>query len=321
MSTLFIQHHRLCFAASNQFSYMVWMSRTGDYYNFGTEGADGNLTDDSAIDVAFISRQDFRIKHLIALSDLIVMTEGNEWVISGGEVVTPKNITPQVQTNRGCTDVRPLIIGGQMIYVQRMGKTVRDMQYSYATEQYDGMDLTILAKHITKGKMIVDAAYRQEPDYMIFFVLSDGTVACLTYINEQKVYAWSRISTDGRFKAVEVINSSVEESVYFVVERGGVNYLERLARYTDSDLPDNYIMLDCAAKGKKSTPTRTFTAPWLANKTVDMLADGQHIMGLTADATGSVTLEAPVTNYVLGLRYASVIELPNIEMQLPDGSI
>lgn len=312
---------RLCFAASDKFPYMVWMSRTGDYYNFGTDGADGNLTDDSAVAVAFISRQDFRIKHLMALSDLVVMTEGNEWIISGNEVVTPKNVTPQVQTNRGCTDVRPLVIGGQMIYVQRLGKTVRDMQYSYATEQYDGMDLTILAKHITKGKTIIDAAYRQEPDYMIFFVLSDGTAACLTYINEQKVYAWSRISTDGQYKAVEVINTPGEEIVYFVVERDGVNYLEQLASYADSDVPDDYIMLDCAAKGENVTPEHTITAAWLANKPVDVLADGEHIMGLTADETGSVTLEVPVTKYVIGLRYASVMELPNIELQLPDGSI
>ena len=312
---------RLCLAANNRYPYMVWMSRTADYYNFGTEEVEGTLTDDSAVAISFISRRDYRIKHLVAQSDLIVLTEGNEWIISGSSTVKPTEVNPQVQTSRGTTDVIPQMVGGQMIYVQRRGKTVRDLQYNYASDSYDGMDLTILAKHITKGTSIIDAAYKQEPDYMMFFVLADGSCGCLTYINEQKVYAWSRFVTAGKVKAVEAITTSDDEDIYFVVERDGQNYLERLSEMADSDDPDDYIMLDCAKQGTNSTASNIITADWLAGKTVDVLADGRHIETLTADSVGNVILEVPCTRYVVGLPYKSVMELPNIEIQLNDGTM
>ena len=302
---------RLCLAANTYYPYMVWMSRTSDYWNFGTEEVEGTLTDDSAVAISFISRRDYAIKHLIAQSDLIIMTEGNEWIISGNSTVKPTEVNPQMQTSRGCTDVVPELIGGQMIYVQRHGKTVRDMQYNYATDTYDGADLTILSKHIFKDTVITDAAYKQEPDYMIFFVLGDGTCACLTYINEQKVYAWSRMETDGKVLAVEVIDDDDGERVYFVVNRDGQNYMERLGN----------VFLDCAKTEQLQTQTDTLTAAWLANKTVDVLADGKSIKRLLADETGTVKLDVPCTEYVMGLSYETIMELPNIELQLRDGTM
>ena len=312
---------RLCFAANKRYPYMVWMSRTGDYYNFGTEEVDGTLTDDSAVAISFISRKDYRILHLVAHADLLVMTEGNEWIVNGNEVVTPTNVSPRVQTSRGSTDVAPEMIGGQMIYVQRHGKTVRDLQYNFGTDSYDGMDLTILAKHITQDTTIIDSAYRQEPDYMVFFVLSDGTVACLTYVQEQRVYAWSRIITDGKVKSVESVATPYYDDIYFIVERGGNNYLERLSDYSHDEFPNSYVLVDCAVAGVNDTPSDTITASWLANKTVDVLADGRAIKGLKADNTGTVTLDVPCTYYTIGLPYMSVWELPNIEMQINDGTL
>lgn len=312
---------RLCFAANNQYPYMVWMSRTADYYNFGTEEIEGTLTDDSAVTISFISRRDFRILHLVAQTDLIVMTEGNEWIVSGSSTVKPTDVNPQVQTSRGTTDVIPVMVGGQMIYVQRHGRTVRDLQYNYTTDSYDGMDLTILAKHITQNAMITDAAYRQEPDYMMWFILSDGTAACLTYINEQKVYAWSRMVTDGQIEAVETITTPDGDEVYFVVQRSNGMFLERLADVPESEYPMDYIMLDCAGVGEYSEPQNTITVPWLAGRTVDVLADGRHIAKLQADGTGTVTLDVPCYTYVMGLPYESVMELPNIEIQMPDGTM
>ena len=313
---------RLCFAANDRQPYMVWMSRTGDYYNFGTERVDGTLTDDSAVAVSFISRKDYRILHLVAHADLLVMTEGNEWIISGAEVVTPTNISPRVQTSRGSTEVVPEMIGGQMIYVQRHGKTVRDLQYNFGTDSYDGMDLTILAKHITQDRTIVDSAYRQEPDYMMFYVLDDGTCACLTYVKEQQVYAWCRMRTQGVIYAVETITSQYYDEVYFVVARENGWFLEKLSYYWHSDWPHDYIMMDCAVGGTEITPAiTTATIPMFKNQDVEVLADGRRIPGMKADENGVITWEVPAENVCIGLKYTSTWELPNIELQLQDGTL
>jgi len=317
---------RLCFAANDRKPYMVWMSRTGDYYNFGTERVEGTLTDDSAVAVSFITRRDFRILHLMAHSDLVVMTEGNEWIISGSETVTPTNVTPRVQTSRGTTDVTPTMIGGQIIFVQRHGKTVRDMQYNFGTDAYDGMDLSILAKHITETKQIMDSAYKQEPDYMMFFVLNDGTCACLTYVKEQNVYAWSTIKTQGYIQAVETVETVDGADVYFSVIRNDkdgnlTHFLEGLTWTTRSEDPMDYNLLDCMFEIMNDPASTTIHIPALANYTVDVLADGRAIKGITLDSNGDAELEVPASIVLVGLRYESTWELPNIELQLQDGTL
>lgn len=313
---------RLCFAANDRQPYMVWMSRTGDYFNFGTERVEGTLTDDSAIAVSFITRKDYRILHLMAHADLLVMTEGNEWIINGAEVVTPTNVSPRVQTSRGCTDVVPEMIGGQMIYVQRHGKTVRDLQYNFGTDSYDGQDLTILAKHITQDRYIKDSAYRQEPDYMVFFVLDDGTCACLTYVNEQRVYAWCRMKTQGIFLGVCSVATTSYDDIYFVVGRQNGYFLEKLSNYWHSDWPHDYVMMDCAMHGEEMSPALSeVTVAHLKNQDVEVLADGHRIPNIKADANGKFTLEVPASNLCVGLGYTSTWELPNIELQLQDGTL
>lgn len=317
---------RLCFAANNRKPYMVWMSRTGDYFNFGTEKVDGTLTDDSAVAVSFITRRDFRILHLMAHSDLLVMTEGNEWIVNGSETVTPTSVTPRVQTSRGTTDVAPTMIGGQIIFVQRHGKTVRDMQYNFGSDSYDGMDLSILAKHITRDTTIIDCTYKQEPDYMMFFVLDDGTAACLTYVKEQNVYAWSRISTQGLITGVEAVETTEGADVYVTVVRedpDGVQtqFLEGLTWTAHSEFPDDYNMLDCMFRMENETPSAAIHIPQLANYTVDVLADGRAIKGIRLDENGDATLDVPASFVLVGLRYQSVFELCNIELQLNDGTL
>ena len=317
---------RLCFAANNRQPYMVWMSRTGDYFNFGTERVEGTLTDDSAVAVSFISRRDFRIMHLVAHSDLMVMTEGNEWIINGAEVVSPTNVSPRVQTSRGCTEVAPAMIGGQLIYVQRHGKTVRDLQYNFGTDSYDGMDLTILAKHITENRTIVDGAYKQEPDYMMFYVLDDGTAACLTYVKEQNVYAWSRIRTDGTIVGVETVSYEYGQSVIFAVIRFKPDgtyktYLEELPTLQRSEWPADYPMLDSMVYWENDPASTAIHVPHLAGKTIDVLADGRAIKNVELDANGDAELDVPALSVMAGLRYTSKWELPNIEMQLQDGTL
>ena len=62
-------------------------------------------------------------------------------------------------------------------------------------------------------------------------------------------------------------------------------------------------------------------AAWLAGRTVDVLADGRHIESLEADEYGNVILEVPCERYVVGLPYNSLLELPNIETQMQDGTM
>lgn len=327
--TLCFFQDRLCFGGTKKQPYMVWMSRTGDYGNFSVEKASGTVTDDSAVALAFVSRKQFKILHLIASTDLIVLTAGNEWTVSGSDTVTPSKAVPKMQTTRGCSTVEPLMIGGRIVFVQGRGSTVRDMAYSYETDSYGGNDLTLLAKHIIENVQIVDSAYKQEPDSTIYFVRSDGSMACLSYIMEQKVYAWSTIETQGKVEAVAAVQEGDEDIIYLVVKReiNGVTVrnIEYLAKNpAKSNNPDDYIMLDNAIEystAEKSSGETEIDAAELAGEKVTVIGDGRMYSGLTVSQDGTVTLPAAVQHAFIGLPYRSIVELPNVEIKTGDGTM
>lgn len=327
--TLCFFQDRLCFGGTKKQPYMVWMSRTGDYGNFSVEKASGTVTDDSAVALAFVSRKQFKILHLIASTDLIVLTAGNEWTVSGSDTVTPSKAVPKMQTTRGCSTVEPLMIGGRIVFVQGRGSTVRDMAYSYETDSYGGNDLTLLAKHIIENVQIVDSAYKQEPDSTIYFVRSDGTMACLSYIMEQKVYAWSTIETQGKIEAVAAVQEGDEDIIYLVVKReiNGVTVrnIEYLAKNpAKSNNPDDYIMLDNAIEystAEKSSGATEIDVAELVGEKVAVIGDGRVYSGLTVSQDGTVTLPAAVQHAFIGLSYRSIVELPNVEIKTGDGTM
>lgn len=306
---------RLCFAASEQYPQRIWMSRSGDYENFSVDKESGTVTDDSAISVDLLSLRPYRITHMDAGNDLIILTEGNEWTISGTETVTPTSITPRLQQNYGCNDAEPVRVGNRLVYVQRRGSIVRDMAYAYDTDSYGGYDLTLLAKHLISNKEIIDSSFAQEPDSIIYFVRSDGVLLCLTYIMEQKVYGWSHIVTDGRVESVLATQQGNNDIVYAVIARRingrEVRYIERLDLDSDSENQQDYVMLDCSARAHFDSPVQTITgADWLEGREVLVMGDGYLYEPKTVK-NGTIELEQPVSDVVIGLPYTMILEQPN----------
>lgn len=310
---------RLIFAGTKTQPYVLWMSKTGDYNNFSVEKASGTVTDDSAICLSFISRQQAEIKHICPASDLFVLTDSNEWIVSGGSTVTPSKCTNKAQTFRGCTEVEPISIGSRLIYVQKRSQTVRDMAYSFETDSYDGMDLTLLAKHLLRGKTIVDAAYMQDPDSRLYFVRSDGEIICLAYINDQKVYAWSHIITKGKYLSVCTVAAEETDEVYTAVERNGKTYIEKMETDKDSQDPKDYIMTDCSKVLTFDEPDDAASVDWITG-TVSVLADGKFFEDVEIKE-GTVTLPTKVSYMIIGYPYRMTIELPNVEIQAQNGTL
>lgn len=310
---------RLIFAGTKTQPYVLWMSKTGDYNNFSVEKVSGTVTDDSAICLSFISRQQAEIKHICPASDLFVLTDSNEWIVSGGSTVTPSKCTNKAQTFRGCTEVEPISIGSRLIYVQKRSQTVRDMAYSFESDSYDGMDLTLLAKHLLRGKTIVDAAYMQDPDSRLYFVRSDGEIICLAYINDQKVYAWSHIITKGKYLSVCTVAAEETDEVYTAVERNGKTYIEKMGTNKDSQDPKDYIMTDCSKVLTFDEPDDAASVNWITG-TVSVLADGKFFEDVEIKE-GTVTLPTKVSYMIIGYPYRMTIELPNVEIQAQNGTM
>ena len=303
---------RLVLAATKKEPYSIWMSRTGDYPNFGIEKVDGGVTDDSAIKADLITRNGFEILHLVPAKDLVILTTGNEWIIEGSSVITPAKINPRPQTMRGSNSCPPQHIGNRIVHVQRSGKTVRDFGYQYDADNYNGDDLTLLATHLTEGHKLVSSAYIQEPNSTLYYVRDDGVLLSLAFIKEQNVFAWSHQKTDGKYKKVASIPNGASDVLYVTVERNDKTYIERFNPNLEAA-----VYMDSYITGSGSS----IDAPHLIGKTVQVLADGTRIQDRVVPENGLVAFGQSFSDITIGLAYETRIKQPGPDIGLKEGTM
>lgn len=306
---------RLVFGANDKYPQRVWMSRSGDYENFEIEKEAGSVTDDSAVTADLLSLRAYTISHMDVGNDLVIFTEGNVWTISGGETVTPSNITPRNQENYGTNNVGPIRVGSRCIYIQRRGSIVRDIGYSYDSDSYTGLDLTLLAKHLIRNHTILDGTYAQEPDSTLYFVREDGVLICLTYLVEQKVYGWSHYVTDGEFEQIQAIASGNNDILYAVIKRNingqAVRYIEKMdIDRSGSNSQKDYCLLDSAIVINGHSGNTLTGLTHLEGKKIYILADG-YLYDKIMVKNGSVTLPQSFNRAMAGLPYTMILEQPN----------
>lgn len=314
---------RFVVAATDSKPNFIWFSRTGDYPNFGVEKVEGTITDDSAITLPVINRKMCEIRHLVPANDLIILTSGNEWIVRGDKTITPTNCNLKTQTQRGALSCEPQFIGNRCVFVQERGGTVRDMGYSYESDNYTGQDLTLFVKTLVKGHVAVTSAYAQDPDSIIYYVRDDGQLNCLTYIPEQKVYGWSHFVTNGKYRYVESVAEGEQDTIYFVVDRvinnKSVKCIERSIPLYTEDNSD--VFLDCYVKVTNSIKTDYINAPHLVGQMVDIVVDGQQMPSRVVPPTGVIKLDGKANVITVGLPYTTKIKIPSVEQQINDGTL
>ena len=314
---------RFVVAATDSKPNFIWFSRTGDYPNFGVEKVEGTITDDSAITLPVINRKMCEIRHLVPANDLIILTSGNEWIVRGDKTITPTNCNLKTQTQRGALSCEPQFIGNRCVFVQERGGTVRDMGYSYESDNYTGQDLTLFVKTLVKGHLAVTSAYAQDPDSIIYYVRDDGQLNCLTYIPEQKVYGWSHFITNGKYRYVESVAEGEQDTIYFVVDRvinnKNVKCIERSIPLYTEDNSD--VFLDCYVKVANSIKTDYINAPHLVGQMVDIVIDGQQMPSRVVPPTGVIKLDGKANVITVGLPYTTKIKIPSVEQQINDGTL
>jgi len=311
---------RLMFANTYTEPQTYWMTKTGDYTNFATSDP---LADDDAISSPLPSRKINGINGLVALNEMIALTLSNEVSVkSSSGPISPTTAYNKVHGWEGSYGVKPIVIGSRAIYVQSTGSIIRDLGYAWASDSFDGADLTIFSNHLFSGHTIVDMAYQQNPDRLVWAIRDDGKLLSMTYMREQEVVAWSWHDTnDGTdlFESVCCIKNGNYDEVWFSVNRGGTRYIERMKQRMTSTVLHDQFFVDCGTTFD-STATTTFTVSQLASKAVSVLADGVEVTGKTVSAGGVLTLDTAASVVQVGLAYKSDMETLNVEVGLADGT-
>lgn len=236
---------------------------------------------------------------------LIVGTTGFEASIranSFDEPLTPTAFTVRNASTLGVANVPAVKVDRGAFFVQRSGKRLYEMAFSGDTNDYTSQDVTRLVPSALAAGAVAMAVQRQ-PDTRLYIVLEDGTCVVLTHERDDKVVAFTTIETDGVIEDVCVLPGTDQDHVYFIVRRNSTQrYVERLAPEDDQRDVDTCILLD-AAKVITGPVSSITGGTHLANRTVQVWADGQRRTPVALDGTGAGALGATYNRVVYGLAY------------------
>jgi len=211
---------RKVFAATYNQPATLWMTKPGQFENMDrslpTVGSD-------ALELTLSSTQVNRIKALVPMpGGLVVLTSGGAWQISGGqpgEALTATSATATPQAYNGCSDVPPLVVNYDILYVQSRGSIVRSLSYNFYANIYTGTDLTVISNHLFQPHVITEWAWAEEPFKLVYAVRSDGVLLTMALLKEQEVYGWTWNDTQGFYESVCTVQEGEQNAVYVVVRR------------------------------------------------------------------------------------------------------
>jgi hypothetical protein len=229
---------RRCFAGTINEPQKIWMTKSGTESNlsYGLP-----IRDDDRIEFRVAAREANTIRHIVPLTQLLLLTGSAEWRVSSlnSDEITPTTISVRPQSYIGASNVQPVIINNALVYCGARGGHVRELGYNWQANAFITNDLSIRSAHLFDNYEISDMAFAKAPIQMVWFVSTSGMLLGLTYTPEQQVGAWHKHDTDGTFESCTVVAEGNEDRLYVVVKRT-INgqtkrYVERMAsRHFDS---------------------------------------------------------------------------------------
>lgn len=292
-------------------------------------GTESNMTytipsqDDNSITVRLRARRADTIRHIVPLSDLILLTSGGEWKIPGSTVVTPSSLSYNPEDYIGASNVKPVVTGGSVLYAQDRGGRVRELNFVWQQQGYRSSDLSVMAPHLFDTFTIMSAAYTRAPYSFAWFARSDGVLLGLTYVQEQQVAAWHHRDTSGFFESVCATPEGTEDVLYAIIKRTvngrTVRYFERQRTRNFGGVLANAFFMDAGATYNGAPATTISGLYHLEGTPVAVLADGVVIPNLVV-VNGAIVLPAAASVVSVGLGYVSQLEtLPLASEAIPAG--
>jgi hypothetical protein len=284
---------RLCFAGAPDQPQTVWMSKSGSYHDFGVSEP---LVDSDGCSFTLVSNQVNAIRWMVPAKRLLLGTSGAEWELggAGSEAVTPFNVNAQRHTTHGSKELEPVAVGNIVLYVQRNGRRLREFAYSYESDGYVSGDMTLLAEHLTHVSQLAALAFQQDPDSVVWALTGDGKLLGLSYMRDQKVYAWHRHPVDGAVESLTVIPGQGQDELWLAVRRTVAGRAQRHVERMDpifagrSSVDAFFLDAGLTYEGRNDTRTRTLAleaaqggdpedpASWSAGAEVRLAAAGHE---------------------------------------------
>lgn len=323
---------RLTFAGGQK----LWFSVTGDYENF-TPKKSNVVVDDDSINVTISSDQVNDVTWLVSGDSLLIGTGGGEFACaenSSSDPFATRNIKIAQQSRFGGRNIQPQVVSSQTLFVQRAGKKLRDIAYSFEQDSFGSNDVTVLSEHLTLSGL-VQLSYQQEPDTVVWGITNNGVLIGLTYNREQDVISWhphwiggkvAGADDHGIVESIQVVPTpdGNSEELWMIVRRTINGVTKRYVEYQTQnwqayDDIKEAVFLDSSLR-YQGPPDTTFSGlDHLNGETVSILADGATHPDRTV-VGGSIELQVPASIVQVGLNYQSILTTMRIEAGASQGT-
>jgi hypothetical protein len=268
------------------------------------------LLDSEAIDVSVVSSRVTNLYYAVGFQEnLILFSENSQFVLKGGDLLTPKTVSVSPITNFiSEPQVTPLPLGSYIYFPFTRGNFsgLQEFTVNKNTDNYDSSEIT---EHVPAyiPSNVVDMAGTSSEN-IIALVSGDesNTIYIYNYFwnNQQKVLsAWSKFTFTGEIRGIEFI----ESTLYAVITNNGETNLVEMP--LESGLSDDagYVThLDNRVAVTVTNGSSIITLPYTPE---DNSVEVYTTDGLTLNCTNSgstVTLSSPVsadTDVWVGLPY------------------
>lgn len=310
---------RKIFAGSRNKPQYIWMTSSGSEnsmaYHLPLQATD-------RISARIYARDVNRIKHIVPLTRLILLTASGCWAVGTNDTdaLTPESISFKVQNAEGASSVMPAVVNSACVYAAARGGHLRELGYSYERGGFVSNDLCLRAPHLFDHLEVVDLAYSKAPNPIIWSVSGNGVLVAFTYIPEEQIGAFSTVETKGLFESITTVSEGYEDVLYAVVKRtvngATVRYIERMHEFQVDDFRD-YCFLDCAGLYSGDATQTVSGLDWLEGETVSVFADGCVIPNKVVK-DGKIQLEEAASKIYVGLPYDSDLVTLPISLQMQD---
>jgi hypothetical protein len=315
---------RLLLGATRNVINGIWGSRSADYENMDRSRP---ARADDSLSFALVGERVNALTHLLWSQDLQAFTSDGIWSVSGGgehNVITPSDINPKRNMGRGARRVKPIPVDSVIFFVPSKSYSIRAMGFSFEIEGYKSNNIALFSPHLFADHQIIKMAYQEEPFSILWAVRDDGILLAFTWEEEQQVWGWTPVETEGVVEDVEIISEAGFDRVYILVRRtiAGVSrlFIERLAMPHGGDIT-TACHLDCAITQVFDPPTDVITGlHHLEGETVSATYDGYVAHDLVV-AGGEITLPVAATFVSVGLRYSGRIETLPSALTSTQGSL
>lgn len=290
----------------------LWMTQSGTEANLGYSIP---TRDSDAIAFRVAAREANTIRHIVPLTNLILLTSSAEWRVTSvnSDALTPTSISVRPQSYVGASNVQPVIINNNLIYAAARGGHVRELGYSWQQQSYTSGDLSLRAPHLFDGYTILDMGYSKSPQPITYMPSSSNNLLAITYVPEQQIGAWSH--HDSFTKVAQslpesccVVAEGNEDVLYLIVQRvingAIVRYIERKNSRLFIEQADQKFVDAAASYDNPVTITGVTSAnPAVVTAPTHGFSDGDpvditQVVGIATIGTGGV-----VTSLINNKRY------------------